>query len=346
VVARLNHKLKRVKKQAVEFQSDQQQQDEAIRETFESQQKRISKLKKAKEDLKEQITELGAELQGKISDIEILKEDHEKRFTAAQKERKEAIDRLLFEFSKEKATLELEVQSLSTSLRDSSNQIKRQTKELAQWRRQVDILKKSNKQKEDELHALESKIGELQGEWEIKVKQAKSECEHIIASLKSKNKELRDLCSRTNESVGDTEGHNRALLSRISELERTIQELKQRIDLQKEEIIREKQLGDTKSKAACLQMEMKCQNALATMKSETEAEKRKLVGFVIKEFKEFFDGRQQLSEDCFKGLVQSTSYEFSRLRRADASLRRLLGIGVRESVEDAVAKLLLDVSCQ
>jgi hypothetical protein len=140
-----------------------------------------------------------------------------------------------------------------------------------------------------------------------------------------------------------TEHHNRDLIRRISNLEREIELTSQQLTTAKEELLREKQLGETKSKADRIRTEMKYQAEIDELRANFEVEVRKLCGFAGKQFPHLLDVRQAFDTRCFRDIIEKAGSEMVKLRETDAALRRLLCLSGEESTEDAVSKLLLSL---
>jgi chromosome segregation ATPase len=204
-----------------------------------------------------------------------------------------------------------------------------------------------NEAKSEEIRKITGQYDDVNVRWNDRIEYEKnsvrSQYESLLNTVKERNEELRLICSKTNESVLGTERHNRDLLRRINALERELEQITRQLDATKEENMREKQLLETKTKAAGIRLEMKCQAEIEDLKVNFEDEKRKMFGLVAEHFAHFFDARHSFDAQSFREVIEKASSEIERLKETDAAVRRILCLSNDESTENAVSKLLLSL---
>jgi YesN/AraC family two-component response regulator len=211
----------------------------------------------------------------------------------------------------------------------------------------VKQLSDENKAKSEEIQSVSTRLNEATIEWNARIEQERltvaAQYEALISTVKEKNRELRSLCAKMDESILNTERHNRDLIRRIGCLEREIEQKSQDLTAAKEELVREKHLLDTKSKAAGLRTEMKYQAEIDDLKANFAVEMRRLCGFAGQQFPHLFDVRHSFDPCSFKDIIEKAAREMTKLKETDAALRRLLCLSAEESTENAVSKLLLSL---
>jgi hypothetical protein len=126
-------------------------------------------------------------------------------------------------------------------------------------------------------------------------------------------------------------------------LERELEQTVRQLETTKEENSREKQLLETKTKAAGIRLEMRCQAEIEDLKANFEDEKRKMFGLVAEHFANFFDARHSFDSQSYRQVIEKASSEIEKLKEADAAVRRLLCLSNDESTENAISKLLLSL---
>lgn len=316
-----------------------------IEEVFNKQKKKIELLEKKVDDYEIEIRQLKTKNTDLSNEIIRLKSDNEEQVGEVTAEKNAFLKQMRDEYEKEKVELLSVIEEKTIRIEGYCKQLVKLEKEASQWKRTAEALKKQKKEKDKELAEIKSQFEEEDNDWKEKIQNEKiimsQQFNNIIAELKSKNKEYRALLNKTSEALNDSDEKIKILTARLAEAENTNQQNLLKLASQKDEIEREKQLIDTKIKASQLSNEMKCQSMLEKERSNQEMEKRKLFGFVAKSFHQFFDGRKQLNDECFKILIKNASDEIERLMSEDAATRRLLGISPSESIQDSVAKLLL-----
>ena len=112
-------------------------------------------------------------------------------------------------------------------------------------------------------------------------------------------------------------------------------------EAQRDEMKREKQLIDTKLKAIELSSQIQIQSLTEQQNSKVELAKHEAFSMVANAFKRFFDPRNQLDEEYVQSLLERASSELDRLLKQDTDIRRIIGISNTDSIQDAIAKILM-----
>jgi chromosome segregation ATPase len=341
-------KLKQQKQLSRHLTSLFRENEKSAEETIASQNRRTSVLEDERKGLLKDTQSLQKEISRLKSEINKVHRSNADRLEELEDEQQTTLQRLQSEFAKDRAQLTESLESKIRQLDEYASTIGTLEAEAREHKRQLQVAKALEKGKQKEVQALLERADGANAEWHLKMEREKERIhrlyESLLATLKAKNRELRQLCSKTNESISQTEGHNQELVKRSALLERENEQLRQRIDSDKDEVLREKQLVERKARAVEIQNEVKNQAEIEELKKEFEHEKRSLFAFLAKQFSQFFDGRQNLTADNFKAVVVQASSELKRMTQEDAAIRRLLHISVDESAEEAVAKLLLSLN--
>jgi DNA repair exonuclease SbcCD ATPase subunit len=251
------------------------------------------------------------------------------------------------EYSQERRRLMEELDSKSARIEESSDLCQKLEIDIAEAKRSIKLFSEDNNTKEEEIQRLRTKLNEINSEWNTRIEKEKEsirlQTEELLKTVKKKNQELRALCAKTNESMSNTEQHNRVLIQRVNSLERELEQITQQSTVAKEELARERQLIETKSRAAGVRLELKYQSEVEELKTAWEDEKRRIGACLAVHFESFVDMRQSLDSRMFKDIIERARVEMAKLRDADAALRRLLCLSADDSLEDAVGKLLLSL---
>jgi chromosome segregation ATPase len=240
-----------------------------------------------------------------------------------------------------------DLEAKSAQIEEYSNYIQKLEIEISEHKKLASQLADELEAKREENQKIAAKLDEANAGWNARIEETASsvqdQYETLLNSVKQKNQELRTLCSKTNQSMLDTERHNRELIRRIGALERSIEQTTQQLATTKEQLARDKQLFETKAKADEMRTEMKCHAEIEKLKSSFDDELRRLFAIVGRQFPHLLDVRDTLDERAFKSVVEKAGAEIVKLRDNDAALRRLLCLSPNESTEDAVSKLLLSL---
>ena len=71
------------------------------------------------------------------------------------------------------------------------------------------------------------------------------------------------------------------------------------------------------------------------------SEPNSLFSMIANAFRRYFDPRNQLDEAYVQSLLEKVSSDLDRLLRQDAEVRSIIGINGADSIQEAVARILL-----
>lgn len=220
-------------------------------------------------------------------------------------------------------------------------------KEIVQWKRTTELIKKGKVEKENQILDLTAKLDEREksrlDQIEREKTSIKSQYEQFIEHIKSKNEELRILILKSSKALEDLQKKNKALMTSCTKLTIENQQGEAKIQSLKEELEREHRLMETKLRASTLSIELQLQNSVEELKSQTEFEKRNIFSYIANAFRQFFNGSEVINDEPFKTLVEKVRFELQRLFKQESALRSMLGISRNESLEQHISQLLLEM---
>jgi translation elongation factor EF-G len=317
----------------------------AAKGAFEEQQKQNEVLTAELERLRAESHSQKGEIVQLLEKVDRISREYDDRLTEARSKHSSFVTQIHADVDRERRELSAQISQKNAELDELASQNHKLEHGLSQWRRTAELMKKAKRERESELNALAAQFDDSKAEWTDRLERERdclrSQYEELLLTIKSKNKELRGLASKSNELLEDLDARNRELMHQRGEAEKSNQHLKQQLQSQQETIDREKQLIENRAKGLNMQFDLKCQQLVEELKAGHEEEIRKIYGFIVKSFKRFFDGRQKLGEECVKSIIEKATVECERLHQGDLTIRRLLGLSASESTEEAVARLLL-----
>jgi chromosome segregation ATPase len=242
------------------------------------------------------------------------------------------------ELAKAAADLAQEVAALKSELEKANN-------EKSRWRRSMKFLKAAQEAKERQLQELEQKCANREKEELAKFGEEKQtmrdKYEKVLEQLKSKNQSLRQLVAKARSTLSECEIQVRELSQANSALTIERNELRLKSESSREEIRREKQLLETKLKASELAMKMQSQAEIEEQRERIEREKREVLAMIANQFKQYYDPRNELDAHTVQQIVEKASGDLNRFVRQDTSLRKIVGIGSSDSLEEAMTTIVL-----
>lgn len=221
-------------------------------------------------------------------------------------------------------------------------------KESSQMKKIAELLKNTKNERDQQIQQLMTEHEEKEKETRKKIEHdqqaMQSQFERNTAQFKAKNAELRDLVANVSKALNESEERNKHLLASNSQLSIDNQQLQARFDALNEENKRDKQLAEARVKTMELSFMTQKQMEIEEERSKIESQRRSIYAYVAVQFRPFFDVTTNfLSDEGFKSFVEKCSNELRRLTKTEAALRRLLGLHVNESIEDAVSQILVSI---
>jgi hypothetical protein len=246
------------------------------------------------------------------------------------------------EFEQERTETFNGISSKATKLHDCSARIQKLEQVLSHWKRIAKLLRKDKQKLELRAQTLATPLEEGRVEFQKQLgKVSVSPSEQVVVELKRQNKQLRETAAQCSEAVEQREEQIRRLLEKISRLKSENRPVKQDLQSQRDETVRERQLNEAKSRTLALQIRTEFRSEFDDVGAQREGELQRVVGFVVRKCPELFDGRQQRTGDCLEGVLEEVIRECRKLNEGDAAIQRLLSISAVKSLEDAVARVLL-----
>ena len=279
------------------------------------------------------------------SEIEQLRVMNNKRVTEQSDDVSRRMERLTMESQQQKVKLDAEIQEHRQAVERAERETERAAREIDQWKRTVMHLKSVTDAKESQIQQLLAEMAEQERQAseksmsERKMQQAKYE--QIIGDLRSKNTSLSKFLDETANALAETECKVKELLCVNSQLTIEKNQAIAQCETQRDEMKREKQLADTKLKAIELSKQMQIQSLTEQQNAKIELAKHEAFSMIANAFRRYFDPRNQLDKAYVQSLLEKVSSDLDRLLRQDAEVRSIIGINGADSIQEAVARILL-----
>ena len=292
------------------------------------------------QELEEENELLNKKYQDLIKKSSQIKMNFINQLSDSQKEKTEGITRLHKHIEENNNMHDEKIQQKDNQIKEMKDKINQLELESAQWKQTAIYLSNIKVDNEQQIHKLEEKLEKKKSN-QNQEPQKLAQYIQTIEQFKLQNNELRNMLDKITKSASDYEVKNNEIKERINELSLENQRLKSRIDLQTDEIEREKQILNSKMKATEISITTKAQIDTEIIKTSFSNEKRKLYAFFANNFNYLFDPTQKLTDDNFKKFVIKCSDEMQLLMKQEQSIRRLLGINQGENIEKAISSILV-----
>ena len=301
---------------------------------------------KEKESFIKENNENQSKYQQLLSDYNSYKDSSEDIIEKLKSDNLAKIDEITQKFQSENDELLADLQSKSNSINELNDKTQKANESRKKWQKAARILKNNCELQQHKIQELEANFSELQKKL---TEQASSEKEQLQSQLKAtidqyknKNNSLRQLLEKATNALSESDMNNRKLKATNSQLNVERKKLLGKIEAHKDELLREKQLAETKFKALQLSVDVQRHSKFETELAKQEEEKQQLITEVAQTFKSFYDANMQLDESNIRQLLENVNNELSRLTVQEKSLKSLLGLQPDDNLEDAISKLFYE----
>ena len=229
-------------------------------------------------------------------------------------------------------------------LQDNINHLEQQNDLWKHSSESFDALKKQNeKQVKELMEQYERNETEMRNSHLLEKKALREQYEKCLENIKQQNKDIQESNEKTTQQLQESNSKVNELNQKLSLSENIIIDLKSRLQTQKEELERERNLIEIRTKSSLLAQEIKFHNAIDENKLNYQSEKRKIYEFIANLFSEYCDVKNDIDEFAFKSILQMVRKDLSQLTRDEKTIRTILSISDRESLPDAISKLVLNI---
>ena len=294
-------------------------------------------IKKLKVDLKK--------ARDSLCEKEAVIEAAEKDAVEKEEEHKAEIESISEEIENKhlaiEAQLQKELEAANCIITENETQISRFKKAVAMQKTtianrdsQIASLKEEN----------ESNIKSLSARAEIEKKQVIESYEKAIEEITAQCNAHRNDVEKLSVELTKSEKRVKDAKASVLKTKRESARLEKEIKAMEEQFSREKKLSESSLKNAIITAETTYAAKINEVKAKADDEKRKLIALAATEFSQFFNASETIDERSYKSLIIRAKDELERLSKSDGAIRRMVSASGRQTTDDAVAQLLMDLN--
>lgn len=334
----------------------------AIKNNLKDQKKKESRHEKAFiknsetiDELNNQISQLNAQnskLKGQISQITDEKEELERRLNFSEKAFSSKIDEIkLVSQTKVDEIVNANQQLLNTLagvkaelkiLTERNDKYKQESHELRQIKSKLlQKVEKLQDKNNEMIHKFEVFNNGAQMEHQFQMNSLKEQNMNIIQSYDEEISRIRSQNQSLSDEMAKINSINSELTKTNSELSLTNQKLELEVAELRSKELQARNMLETRNECEKMSQKFEIQKQIDSTRDTFEIEKRKIIGFVAKEFSFLFDPSQSLNELNFETFITNIQKKFVELLNVESKLRILLKLGPKQSIVDAVSLILL-----
>jgi hypothetical protein len=337
-----NRKLAKLLRQ-IEFAF--REKETQLKTQFETQECRMQTLSEANLQLTGEIERNRKVIEQLNTEVASLMSSHTQAIEEKTREFGESMRGINDEMQRQRDDLLAQVSNRTDEFTKLKYDLQQTAEEVHRWKKLVKQLKKAKDTKEKQLQEAVARLTSRESELlekSAREKQALREnYERLLEQLKGKNQAMRKFVDSTTSDLADCESRLKGLSVENSALVIERNQLALKVETQREEIKRERQLLDTKMKAVELDLQMQMQASVEEQKAKSDNEKRETFSIVANAFRQFFDPRNLVDTKYVQSIVERASSDLTKLQRQDAALRKIVGVGTSDCLEGAITKILL-----
>ena len=293
--------------------------------------KELRQTKKENEEISKELNEV----KGKLDQLNsTLDKELAVRLQTLKAESEKEANHLRAELEAANETIKVQEKTLDDNealIKDLHKKVTDLTNEKSQLVIEISTTKMNN---EDAIKSIEEKM--------------ESEKQSIKQQFDTAVNQLREQCKNQSEDLTKLAEKNSSLVSKMAQVkaayvkmqsEKRKAENEAKFALEQSE--RDKRLIEAQCRAKVVSAENNYNARLEEIKSQKDAEMRRIFTYTADQFKNFFNPSSQFTERTFRALVEQVKEELTTLSVSDDHIRKMLGVGEKQSTEDAVALLLI-----
>ena len=326
----------KIKAQSSEYESsvkklksviaDKEVRNKKTNEALQNSELRVSELQRKVDDQSEQFND----------ELESIRQQH----NAEIKKISDNSDMKQKEISSELTKKVAEIGNLKQKVSDKQREIEQLSKTISTFE---EIKRQKDAQIQAVIDQYEESEREIRENAQKEKETLKQQYDKCITNMKKENIKLSESHEESNAALVEADKRVNDLTQKLVASGLQIDDLKNRVAMVSEESERQIRITEMKTRSALLSQEMHYQGVIEESKSEFLTEKRKVIGFVAQQFRQYFDARMELDDNCLKYVVKAVRGELDRLSKQEASLKRIVGTSSNEALEDAVSRIVLNV---
>jgi gas vesicle protein len=316
-----------------------------LEKIFGRQSKQIRAISKENAEFLSDLETSQVEIERLKRELNNLNESHAKTLDALRSELSESLKSLTDESQQERESLTKRIEEQNQQIRNLQSDLEKSKQQLSQMKRTSKLMKSAMEQKDNKITQLRVEMTQTEKKFaELLCQERKSihaRCDEALEQMRVKNAGLQKFLQQATTALSDCEARACELSAANSQLKIEKAEVLARFESKCDQWKREREKFEAKIKAVELANDITVQNKVDEEKSEKE--RMKLFSIIRNCFREYVDSSRVMDFEYVREVLERVADDVGRLGRQDSAVRKVLGIGPRQALEDAVAKILLSI---
>ena len=308
---------------------------------------RIKELEKKNDSLTKELNAAKNSLEDYKSEFAITKKYYEETQKQLEDNHKQTIEQMEKDANTNNNRNTEETEKLNMIINEYEQTIREQNNAINSLKDNLQSLENQNMKTEEEKEQLKKRIAQIQKECnEQKVREkenSKAKAEKIISeltkNLENNRKDIESLIMAQNE----LQQENNDLKEELSNIAYEKNKADSLVTNLREQVERQEKIYDASAKTATLSAETQIREKLEEERSTFEKEKKQLIANVFSCFSKFVDTTNRIDERSLRSLLQKVTLTLEKYEDLEFTLKRMLNVGERQTIQDAVAQLIMSV---
>lgn len=273
------------------------------------------------------------ELAEKENEIERLQSRNSNQFRDMQKQTQKSIKSK----DQEIETLQSQLDDANKTIETFQESTRMTIEDINQSKVKLEKYKNKNKEQLNAIKQKEKKFAEIEKYYV-----------NTIKNLQEQNKVLREdnRVQEASDKLRQAEEMISQLETKVIKLNYQIQQDSMKSKSEIDQLERNNKLLIVQNKAKLMSVETDCSIKCDQLKTIYETEKKDFLCYIVQNFKQFFDLRNEMNEDSIKSAIVKIKNELTFLRNLENSIRKLTNAQEGQSTEDALTDLIISMHPQ
>jgi chromosome segregation ATPase len=175
---------------------------------------------------------------------------------------------------------------------------------------------------------------------EKRMGEEKAEYESAIQRIRNQSELLRRELQETNSQLQAAERDSKRFQKQVIEHELQIERMERESNAKLDQLVRERKLIEAEARSRITTAESDFIARLDEAKINLEQEQRRLIGYVLDQFREFFNRKGSINEDSLREVVVAVRNQLHRLKKSDDRIRTALRATGAQKTDDAVTSMM------
>jgi chromosome segregation ATPase len=225
---------------------------------------------------------------------------------------------------------------LGKQLRDAAAQVAENKVRIRELENQIEMDQSLIIERESEVTRLHQALAEGEKSWA----EAKARYDRKVQRLRNHAHELQAVIEQRERDLQEADLAIKGSEKKVADLELQIERIEREDKIRIEQLVREKKLAEAEAHQKIKNSESEFVEKFEEAKKRWDERKRRIIGFVLDQFRQFFNRKGAVDENSLRDVVVAVREELQRLKNSDDRIRTVVRANSSQKTDDAVALIM------